>query len=148
MFSGRKDDAIPTADLSDDDLLTADVKFGDETVKVVQEELLVSKRAVAGETTRVRTVVETAEAPYSVDLRREDYYVERVSIDEVVDVVPEIRREGDVTIIPVLEERIRVVKDIVLREEIHLVPRHDVETHKGSATLRRHKVVVERDPAG
>ena len=116
-------------------------------LKVVEEEVAVSKRAVRGETVRVHTETETVTQPFELNLRREDYDVAHVAKGEVVTSIPAIRKEGGITIIPVLEERLVTVKQIVLREEIHITPRHSVETERGEVELRRQKAVVERIPA-
>ena len=46
--------------------------------------------------------------------------VERVPVDQFVDEAPQVRTEGDVTIIPVLEERYVLEKRLVLVEELHI----------------------------
>ena len=41
-------------------------------------------------------------------------------IDRQVDVAPKIRIEGDLTIVPVLEEILVVEKRLILKEEVHI----------------------------
>jgi hypothetical protein len=43
-----------------------------------------------------------------------------MAIDRGVDVAPEVRVEGNVTIIPVLEEVLVVEKRLVLKEKLHI----------------------------
>ena len=117
-----------------------------QTVRLVEEVAEITKRAIPTETVRVQTVTDTVSEPYEIDLRRENYRVERVAVDTVVTTIPEVRRENGVTIIPVLEERLVTVKEVVLREEIHLHPEHDVRTETGEVKLRRQRAIVERDP--
>jgi len=117
-----------------------------QTVKLVEEVAEITKRAVPNETVIVDTVIDTELEAYSLDLRRENYRVERVAKNEVVTTIPSIRKENDVTIIPVLEERLVTIKEIVLREEIHLHAEHSVETEHGEVELRKQRAVVERKP--
>lgn len=70
--------------------------------------------------------------------------VERVPVDIVVDAPPEMRREGDVTIIPVVEERLVVEKRLVLVEEIHIRQRTVFQKERVEAELRKQRVTVER----
>ena len=75
--------------------------------------------------------------------------VVRVPIDRVVERAPEVRTEGDVTIVPVLEEVMFVEKKLVLKEELHIRRRTETETVDVPITLRRQRVVVEHlDAAG
>lgn len=46
--------------------------------------------------------------------------VERVPVNRLVDNEPQTRQEGDVTIIPVVEEVLVVEKRLLLKEEIHI----------------------------
>jgi uncharacterized protein (TIGR02271 family) len=64
-----------------------------------------------------------------------------------VDTYPEERIEGDVRVIPVVEERLVVEKRLFLVEEIRVRQRRIEEEHDVPVTLRRHEVVVERLPA-
>jgi Domain of unknown function (DUF2382) len=59
----------------------------------------------------------------TVDTRlfKEDIDVQRVPVNRVLDAPAEIRIEDGVTIIPVMEERLKIEKQLVLREEIRIV---------------------------
>ena len=54
-------------------------------------------------------------------LFKEDVDVQRVPINRVLDAPVEMRVEDGVTIIPVMEERVKVEKQLILREEIRIV---------------------------
>jgi uncharacterized protein (TIGR02271 family) len=53
-------------------------------------------------------------------LFKEDIDVERIPVNRVLDRPAEIRIEDGVTIIPVMEERLKVEKQLILREEIRI----------------------------
>lgn len=71
--------------------------------------------------------------PVSVDIDEplftDEVSVERVPVNRIVDAVPETRQEGDVTIIPVIEEVITVEKRLLLREEVR-IRRSRTEVHQ------------------
>jgi hypothetical protein len=50
----------------------------------------------------------------------EEAGVERIPVNRLVDTAPETRTEGDVTIIPIVEEVMVVEKRLLLKEEIHI----------------------------
>ena len=74
--------------------------------------------------------------------------VTRVVLDQPVDFAPTIRTEGDVTIIPVLEEILVVEKRLMLKEEIHIRRISRSEEVETTVPLRRQRAVVERHDAG
>ena len=75
--------------------------------------------------------------------------VSRVRVNRVVTQVPEIREEGDLLIVPVVEEEILLQKRLVLREEIH-IRRQRVEGHvaKTVSLAREHATVDRLDSQG
>jgi len=113
-------------------------------IPVVTEELDVRKRTV--ETGRVRVSKTAREREVVVDepLLRERVDVERVAVNRVVDGPVAIRNEGDVTIIPVLEEVIVVEKRLMLKEELRLTKRRVEEHIPQRVTLRTEEAFVER----
>ena len=129
-----------------DDLVPSPVElpFDDLVLQVVEERLAVSKRRISRGTVVVSTTTESLEEIAEVELDRYRVEVTCVPIDRVVDEAPLARAEGDTTIIPVIEERLVVVKQLVLKEELHI--RHVVERHvkREPVMLRRQRVTVER----
>jgi stress response protein YsnF len=115
-----------------------------DVVPIVEEELRVSKRQVVKGRVRVRTVVDTVEEVAREELRSETIEVTRVPIDREVTEAPAVRTEGDVTIVPVLEEVLVVEKRLVLKEELHLRRKVETETFEAPVTLRKQRVEVER----
>ena len=115
-----------------------------DVVPIVEEELRVSKRQVVKGRVRVRTVVDTVEEVAREELRSETIEVTRVPIDREVTEAPAVRIEGDVTIVPVLEEVLVVEKRLMLKEELHLRRKVETETFEAPVTLRKQRVEVER----
>lgn len=117
----------------------------DLRIPIVEEEATVVKRSVETERVSVRTSSEEQHVVVRDEVRREHVEVTRVAKDEEVAEAPSIRVEGDVTIVPVLEERLVVEKRLFLVEELHLRRAVDHQTVELPTTLRRTRVEVERE---
>lgn len=113
-------------------------------VPIVAEELRVEKRTVErGGVRIVKTVSERVET-IDLPLMEEQTDVVRVPINRAVEIAPPVRYEGDVMIVPLLEEVVVVEKRLMLREELHIRKRQ-VEIRKPQQViLRREEANVER----
>lgn len=117
----------------------------DELVPLVEERLHVGKRTVEAGRVRIRTTVEERQAWIREDLEHEEVSIERVPVGREVEAVPEIRREGDVLVVPIVEEIVVVEKRLVLREELHVRKQRRTEHVEEPVTLRAAKAVIERE---
>lgn len=117
----------------------------DDVLQIVTETATLEKRDVLTAHVRVSTRTETVDELVSSDLERSDVSVTRVPIDREIDEVPAVRTEGDVTIIPVVEEILVVEKRLVLREEIHLRQTTSSQSVEVPVSLRKQHAVIERD---
>ena len=117
----------------------------EEVIPLVEETATIDKRQVVTGRVRVQTVTDTVEELARADVQREIVEVTRVPIDRMVEAAPEIRTEGDVTILPVVEEVLVVEKRLVLKEELHIRRRVETETVEVPVTLRKQRAVVERE---
>ena len=84
--------------------------MAEEVIPLVEETATVGKRQVVTGRVRVQTVTDTIEELAHAEVQRETVEVTRVPIDKVVETAPEIRTEGDVTIVPIVEEVLVVEK--------------------------------------
>ncbi len=107
---------------------------------------LVRHRRVTG---RVRVSVATEAEPRQVTWQRlvRRAEVERVPIGQEVDAPPPTRQEGDVLIIPVVEERVTVTRRLVVTEELRIRLREQSEDETTTLELLRQTVRVDRMPA-
>jgi stress response protein YsnF len=117
----------------------------EEILPLVEETATIHKREVVTGKVRVRTVTDTVEELAKATLQSDTIEVTRVPIDKVVETAPEIRTEGDLTIVPVLEEVIVVTKQLVLKEELHIRRRVETETVDVPVSLRKQRAIVERE---
>lgn len=135
LFAGSFDEA---ADGHLDHEETHRLALGRETLHVERE---------THDTARVRisTEVHEDETVVREPVLHETVEVDRVPVDRVVDGPVEVRQEGDVTIIPILEERLVVQKQLVLKEELHVRMRRTQQVDEQRVLLRRTEASVERD---
>jgi stress response protein YsnF len=125
--------------------LTTDAHtVSEEVIPLVEETASIGKREVVTGRVRVQTVTDTIEELARADVQRETVEVTRVPIDRMVELAPEIRTEGDVTILPVVEEVLVVEKRLVLKEELHIRRRVETETVEVPVPLRKQRAIVER----
>ncbi len=109
-----------------------------------EEQLTVGVREIETGRVRVARTFETFDETVEVPLTQETVEVDRVAIGSFVDVVPEVRREGDVLVFPVVEEVLVVEKRLRLVEEVRVSQRATQEIATETHTLRRTRVESER----
>ncbi|HTZ59858.1 MAG TPA: YsnF/AvaK domain-containing protein [Acidobacteriaceae bacterium] len=119
---------------------------GQTIIPVFEESLSVAKRVV--EKARVRVSRVTHDHQQAIDelLQHENVEVERVPVDRLVDAMPSVRQEGDLTIIPVVEEVVKVERHLLLKEEVHIRRVRHTERYQETVTLRRQEAVISRHP--
>jgi uncharacterized protein (TIGR02271 family) len=116
---------------------------------VAEEQLEVSKHKVSEGFVRVRLETESYEDFARADLERRNVDVTRVKVGTIIDSIPAIRTEGDLTIVPVVEEVLVVEKRLMLKEELHIRSQTEKTTIEQPVTLRRQRATVDRlDAAG
>lgn len=111
------------------------------------EDVAVSKR-IFRTLVRASRTTSSRDETVEVDLKHEQIVVERVPVDRVVDAVPPVRQEGDVTIMPVVVEELIVVRRLVLKEEVHLRRVQTTVPHTETVKLRQQHVTVTRTTLG
>jgi uncharacterized protein (TIGR02271 family) len=122
-----------------------------QVVPLAEESLDVGKRQVAAGGVRVRTSVRQWEKVIDEPLKREEVNVQRVPINRWVDSPPQVRIEGDTTIVPEYEEVLVVEKRLILRAEVRITRKVVEHRSPQRFTLRREEAQIERteppDPA-
>lgn len=120
----------------------------EQRIPVVEERIEIDRREKQGRTISVTTAPATEEVRISEPVIREEVSVERVPVGKVVTKVPPVREEEDLTVVPVVEERIRVVTELVLVEEIHLRRTRRHVLHEETVTRRKTDVAITGQPGG
>jgi uncharacterized protein (TIGR02271 family) len=117
-------------------------------IPIVDERLVIDKSVVETGRVRVRTVVDTVQALFQETLNYEQVVVDRIEINQDIDAAPQVRQEGDLLIIPVVEEYLHVEKRLRLKEELHVRTIRGSEPVGDTIPVRRMRAVVERAPGG
>ncbi|TDK32237.1 DUF2382 domain-containing protein [Rhizobium deserti] len=120
------------------------MSIDDHKIEIVEETASIDKeRVVTGRirvTTSSTTVNDLAEA--TLDGMRVE--VTRERLDREITSIPETRVEGDLTIIPVVEEIVVVEKRLVLVEEIRIRKIATTEEVAVPVKLRKQTATIER----
>ena len=120
----------------------------DTIVPVQHEDVVIGKRAVAGDVVRVATVTQFREQRVEVALMHERIVIEHVPVGRIVEQAPEVRQVGDVTILPVIEEVLVLERRLLLKEEVHIRRVDEIERRVETVVLRSQTADVTRRPAG
>ncbi len=113
-------------------------------VPLLEEQLKIARRKVLTGGVRVHKTVRERIETIDEPTLREEVEFERVPVNQFVAAPPEIRREGDVMIVPLLEEVLVIEKKLVLREEIRIKTRRDTLRHPQEFVLRREEATLEQ----
>ena len=114
---------------------------------ILEETLHVSKRDVVTGRVRVRTVTDLSEERVRQELSGQHVEVERVPVDVLIErdaAPPEPRTEGDVTIVPILEEVLVVEKRLLLKEELRITRHRTTNVTEVAVPLRKQRAEIER----
>jgi uncharacterized protein (TIGR02271 family) len=113
-------------------------------IPVIEERLEVSKELLTTGLVRLEKSVHEHEVVISEPLTAETVHVERVPMDVIVESLPAVRTEGDVTVIPVVEEVLVMRKQLRLVEEVRITRVRSTNVHQENLTLRSEQVTVDR----
>jgi len=121
-----------------------DSRQDEQTVPVIEEELVTGTRTVKTGSVRVRKTVQRVHRTVEIPTLSDVVEVIRKPVNQVVDAVPNVREEGTTLIIPVLEEEIVVQKRLVLKEEIHIRRSQSTSYVSQDVTIGREVAAVDR----
>ena len=115
------------------------------TIPLASEEIELGKRAVPQAVVRIQTRVREEERVIETRLLKDEITIERVQVNQPIERPMESRYEGEVLVIPVIEEVLVVRKQLVLKEELRITQRAVARPHAQAVTLRHEEATVERD---
>jgi uncharacterized protein (TIGR02271 family) len=116
---------------------------GEVVIPLIAEEVKIGVKTVETGGVRIHKTVREDVQTIDEPIIREHLDVERVEINQFVETAPAVRYEGDVMIVPVLEEVVVTQKRLLLREEIRLVKRREEISNRQEITLRREEISLE-----
>jgi len=109
------------------------------------EEVSVSRREIEKGNVQIALITGAREQLIDEELTHVRVEIERVPIGRTIEVVPPIGQEGDITIIPVVEEVMVVERRLVLKEEVRVRRVSTKEQHQETVVLRQQEAVVTRE---
>lgn len=121
------------------------IPVAEERIPIVEEQAHVLKLSRPIERVRVRTTPLEDHVVLHDTLEHQGLEVTRVPVNREVAEAPLTRTEGDVTIVPVVEERLIVEKRLFLVEEVRLRRTVTSEQVELPTTVRRTAVAVEHE---
>ncbi len=116
----------------------------DVVVPVVAEELHADAVPVETGGVRVTKHIETHDEVLAQELRKTHVDVKRVKTNRVVDGPQPVQRTGKTLIVPVTSEVLRIEKQWVVTEEIHITEREEREAVEQKVEVKREVPVIER----
>ncbi len=118
--------------------------MGDQVVPVVEERLKLAKRTVETGTVQLVRSSEAYSEAVEIPLTSVSFDVTRHQVNRLVSERPAPRQMGETTIYSIVEERVIVATELILKEEVHVTRRETVTSHQEVVTLRRDHVDVKR----
>jgi uncharacterized protein (TIGR02271 family) len=117
----------------------------EQTVELLEEELVGEKEMRDVGEIRVRTVIEEVPGRLELEAAREEIHVEHVPVGEAVSERVEPWEEDGALIVPVYEEQLVVRKRLVLKEHLRIRRVAVTETELFEDRLQRERLIIE-DP--
>jgi uncharacterized protein (TIGR02271 family) len=110
------------------------------------EELSISKRRLATRRVHASVVTREQEVEVSETVERETVEIERIPVGRPLERSPETRMEGDTLVIPVVEEVLKIERQLVLKEEIRIRRVRVSHTDHQRVKIRAQEVVITDQP--
>lgn len=121
-----------------------DAGENEAVIPIVSEEL--HARTVPIQTGGVRVIKRrsTHDETIEQELRKGGAEVKRVKTHRLVDGPQPVRREGNVTVVPVVSEVLKIERQFVLTEEIYITQTEESETFRQTVSLHHEEARIER----
>jgi uncharacterized protein (TIGR02271 family) len=116
----------------------------EHVVPVINEELHADAIPVQTGGVRVTKHVEGHDEILEQELRRGRVEIKRVKTDRVVDGPQQVQRVGGTLVIPIVSEVLRVEKQWVVTEEIHVTQIEETETVQQKVRVNQEQAQIER----
>lgn len=117
-------------------------------VPLLEEQISIARQKILTGGVRVHKTVEERTETVDEPTLREEMEIQRVAVNQFVQEAPQIRYEGDVMIVPLLEEVLVVEKRLVLREEVRVTKRRNTLRNPQQVVLRREQATLEKIQPG
>ncbi|MGD8205884.1 YsnF/AvaK domain-containing protein [Pantoea sp. FN0305] len=118
-----------------------------EAIPLAEEQAEVSTQRVVDRRIRISRSTTTAEKLLETELWHEEVKIEHIEKNEPVEAgyFPEVRQEGDVLIVPVIEEQVEIIRHYILKEEVHIHKLKKSEQFQQKVTLRSQEIEINKE---
>jgi uncharacterized protein (TIGR02271 family) len=115
-----------------------------DTYPVIEEKPIIGKKTVETGRIQIKKTVEEVPTRFEQTLNKEEFQISSVAVDETRDEPAQMRTEGDLTIIPVQEEVLVVIKKYLVREEIQIRKVRTERTESIEIPLKKESVSIDK----
>jgi len=116
-------------------------------LRLLAEDAQVSRQVIETGRVRVAKVTHTRDHLIDESLASTRFEVTRVPVGRLIDAMPSIKEDGDLTVVPIVEETVVVERRLMLKEELHIRRVQTSERHQQTVKLRYQTAEVTRIPA-
>lgn len=113
-----------------------------ETIPLIQESVEVETEEVETGIVRVSKSTEVKEVPVDLSLSASRAEIKRVPVGKPVEQVYGPRQDGAILIVPIFEEIL--IKQLVLKEEVHIRVKEETHEVHDSFEVRNEEISIDR----
>lgn len=117
----------------------------EDVLHLAEEKLTVTRKQVDDGRVSVNRFTTTHDETVNLLLRHTQADIRRITKNERINTMPEIREENGVLIVPVVEEEVEIIRRLVLREEVHIRQQETTVEFKEQVSLRKQQVKIHRE---
>ena len=114
---------------------------------MIEEQVQIGKQTVTTGMVRLHKATESFNQTVGLPITRTGWEVERTPIGQLYGERPEVRQEGDVTVFPLVEDRLVAKREYFLIEEVRVRRVETTTERTASVELKRDVLTVEREAA-
>lgn len=119
----------------------------EQRLPLIEENATLDKARVLDSRISIERTTTSAEELLETELARDEVEIKHIAKNQLVedDYSAEVRYEGDLLIIPVIEERVEIIRRKVLKEEIHIRKVKTVEPYQQNVLIRSQEVKIRKE---
>ncbi|MDU3075976.1 MAG: DUF2382 domain-containing protein [Mixta calida] len=118
-----------------------------EIIPLAEEQAEVTTTRVVDRRIRIHRSTTTAEKLLVTELWHEEVEIKHIAKNETIEegYFPQVRQEGDVLIVPVIEEQVEIIRRHILKEEVHIHKLKKNEQFQQKVTLRSQEIEISKE---
>ncbi|HCW46534.1 MULTISPECIES: DUF2382 domain-containing protein [Mixta] len=118
-----------------------------EIIPLAEEQAEVTTTRVVDRRIRIHRSTTTAEKLLETELWHEEVEIKHIAKNETLEegYFPQVRQEGDVLIVPVIEEQVEIIRRHILKEEVHIHKLKKNEQFQQKVTLRSQEIEISKE---